>query len=120
MEQQLLSPDHIRLLRLKLSGDAERASSESSEECSQEWVDPLLWSQYMGKAGRMLYTSFSDEELLDILRHAADKLGHAPSQKEIFCVYRAYIRRRFNNWPMALRAAGLKAPKKKRRNHDDQ
>jgi hypothetical protein len=111
MEQQLLTPENISQFRIKLAKDAERARTESSEEYRQEWIDPRLWSQYMGEVGRILYASFSDEELLDILRLAADELGHLPSQKEIFCVYRSYIRRRFNNWPMALRAAGLKAPK---------
>ncbi len=66
----------------------------------------------MGKSGAALYASFTDEELLGMLRTAAAELGHVPSQKEIFCVYRAYIRRRFRNWPGALRAAGLKAPRR--------
>ncbi len=114
MEQQLLSTENIARLRRQLCRDAERARTEISKECRQEWIDPHLWSLYMGKAGRLLYASFSDEELLDILRFAANELGHVPSQKEIFCVYRSYIRRRFTNWPTALRAAGLKAPKVKR------
>lgn len=114
MEQQLFSADHICMLRVQLTADAERSKKGSSEECRQDWIDPLLWSQYTGKAGRRLYDSFTDEELLDILRLAADELGHVPSQREIFCVYRAYIRHRFTNWPTALRAAGLKAPKVKR------
>lgn len=115
MEQQLLSTNHIRLLRLKLTEDAERASSSSDLECRQEWVNPHLWRQYIGEAGRRLYDSFTDEELLDILRLADAELGHAPSQKEIFCVYRSFIRRRFTNWPTALRVAGLKPPKEKQR-----
>lgn len=68
----------------------------------------------MGAEGRRLYDSFTDEVLLDILRQAAAELERAPSQKEIFCVYRSYIRRRFTNWPTALRAAGLKPPKEKK------
>jgi hypothetical protein len=114
MGQQLLCPDDIRLLRLKLMEDAERASSSPDRECRQEWINPSLWRQYMGEAGRRLCDSYTNEELLDILRKAAAELGRAPTQKEVFCVYRSYIRRRFTNWPTALRAAGLKAPKEKK------
>jgi hypothetical protein len=115
MKQQRLCPDNIRLLRHKLEADAKRAKDSGDGAGRQEWGDPGLWSQYMGRGGDQLYASFTDEELLDRLRVAADELGHVPAQKEIFCVYRSYIRRRFTNWPTALRAAGLKAPKKKSR-----
>jgi hypothetical protein len=110
--------DHIRQLRRKLVEDARKASEAGDESCRQEWLDPQLWSQYMGEDGRRLYESYTDEELLDILRKAAAELGRPPTQKEVFCVYRAFIRRRFVNWPAALRAAGLKAPKQKWRNDD--
>lgn len=113
MKQQLFPPEDIRLLRRSLCEDAERARVGSSEQCRMEWVDPHLWSQYMGEAGKRLYASYSDEELLDILRDTANELGHIPSQREIFCVYRSFIRRRFGNWPSALRVAGLKMPKSK-------
>jgi hypothetical protein len=106
--------EHIRQLRLKLAEDACRANVAADADCRQEWVNPNLWRQYMGQDGQGLYNSYTDEELLDILRRAAAELGRAPSQKEVFCVYRSYIRRRFTNWPSALRAAGLKAPKEKR------
>ncbi len=51
--------------------------------------------------------SFSDEELLRVLRDRARELDRAPSQEEIFPVYLYYIRSRFNDWTTALRAAGL-------------
>lgn len=111
-ERQELT-NQIRLLRLQLAEDAQRASELGSEDCRQAWITPQLWSQYMGADGRRLYNSFTDEELLDLLRQAAAKLGRVPSQKDIFCVYRSFIRRRFTNWPTALRAAGLKEPKLK-------
>lgn len=57
--------------------------------------------------GNSLYESFSDRELLDVLRTRAKELGHSPSQKEVFWAYRAYIKRRFGKWPYALKAAGL-------------
>jgi hypothetical protein len=98
---------------MKLVADANRARLAVDEAHRQEWIEPHLWSEYMGEDGRRLYHSFTDEELLNILRLAAEELGHAPSQKEVFCVYRSFIRRRFANWPAALRTAGLKAPKRK-------
>jgi len=104
------------LLRLKLAEDAERASLSIDRECRQEWINPCLWQQYMGEAGGRLCDSFTDEELLDILRKAAAEQGRAHAQKEVFCVCKSYIRRRFTNWPTALRAAGLKATKEKKEN----
>ena len=102
---------HIRQLRLKLEEDARCAGALTDKDLRKEWIDPHLWRQYMGEDGRRLYRSFTDEELLDVLRQIARELGHTPSQKDVFCVYRSYIRRRFTNWPTALRAAGLKLPK---------
>lgn len=57
--------------------------------------------------GRQLYESFSDEELAALLWSAAQRLGHSPAQREVFPVYRAYLKMRFGKWPYALRAAGL-------------
>ena len=81
---------------------------------SHEWLCPELWAQYSGAAGRALYRSFSEEELPDILRRFAEKAGRNPSQGEIFCVYRRYIRERLGSWPKALERAGLRVPKKQR------
>lgn len=57
--------------------------------------------------GKRLYDSFTDQELLDVLRERAEALGHSPAQKEVFWAYRAYIKKRFEKWPYALKAAGL-------------
>lgn len=57
--------------------------------------------------GRQLYESFSNAQLLDLLRENARALGRSPTQKETFWVYRSYLRCRFKNWPTALRMAGL-------------
>lgn len=57
--------------------------------------------------GCQIYESYSDEELLDLLRGIARRLGRSPAQHEVFCVYRCYLRARFKNWPTALRRAGL-------------
>lgn len=97
----------IMALRHQLQCDAEKAKSEGVPEQMQQWIAPRVWSQYMGPAGMKLYQSFSDEELLDIIRQEALHLGRVPAQREVFCVYRDYIRRRFGNWIKALRAAGL-------------
>ena len=61
----------IMALRHQLRCDAEKARSEGGSEQMQQWIAPRVWSQYMGPAGMKLYQSFSDEELLDIIRQEA-------------------------------------------------
>lgn len=104
----------IKKLRAQLHSDAEKAKADPDFAHRQEWVNPQLWSQYMGPRGKLLYQSFSDEELLDIIRQEISVLGRIPAQREVFCVYREYIRRRFGNWVKALQAAGLREPKVKK------
>ncbi len=58
-------------------------------------------------SGRLIYDSFTDEELLYLLRQVAYKLGHSPAQGEILWVFRLYIKHRFKKWPYALKKAGL-------------
>lgn len=36
--------------------------------------------------GKAIYASYSDQELLDVLREAANRIGRAPTQGEIFSV----------------------------------
>lgn len=57
--------------------------------------------------GRKAYTELTDEDLLGVLRDRAAELGHSPSQKEVFWVWREYIKMRFKKWPYALILAGL-------------
>ena len=57
--------------------------------------------------GRKFYEQIEDDILLQILKEKAEKLGHSPSQKEVFWVWRDYIKERFQKWPYALQAAGL-------------
>ena len=57
--------------------------------------------------GAQLYASFSDDELLELLRESARQLGRSPSQWEVHGILRIYLKTRFKNWPGALRAAGL-------------
>ena len=58
--------------------------------------------------GKAIYASYSDQELLDVLREAAIRIGRAPTQGEIFFLYRIYLKARFGTWPAALRAAGMR------------
>lgn len=58
--------------------------------------------------GRAVYNSYSDEDLLSIIHDAASRLGRAPTQNEVFSLYRIYLKARFGTWPAALRAAGMR------------
>lgn len=58
-------------------------------------------------SGKKFYKSLSDEQLLKVIKDIAQEIGHPPSQKEVFWVWREYIKLRFKKWPYALDAAGL-------------
>ena len=58
--------------------------------------------------GAELCAAFTNEELLDLLRITARRLGHSPAQGECHWLLRQYLRSRFRNWPGALRAAGMR------------
>lgn len=108
-----MRPGEISQLKQTLSQEAAEAAERPE---SAVWLEPEQWSAYMGKQVHgELSAAFSNEELLSILREAADRLGRNPSKKEVFCVYRVFLIERFGNWPRALIAAGLKAPRKERR-----
>lgn len=57
--------------------------------------------------GRKFYEKIEDKDLLRILKEKAEEFGRSPSQKEIFWIWRDYIKERFQKWPYALQAAGL-------------
>lgn len=57
--------------------------------------------------GQQFYNQLEDKILLDFLKEKAAKINHSPSQKEVFWVWRDYIKERFRKWPYALEAAGL-------------
>lgn len=57
--------------------------------------------------GKQLYKSLTDKQLLHVITDIANEIGHSPSQKEVFWVWREYIKLRFKKWPYALTAAGL-------------
>lgn len=91
------------------------ALSAKKNKCSPAWLDATQWDHYTVREIRApLYHSFSDEELLDMIRREAEELGRLPCKKDIFCVYREFIIWRFKNWPSALEAAGLRASRAER------
>lgn len=57
--------------------------------------------------GISFYEQLSDEILLGVIKKKSEELGYSPGQKEIFWVWRSYIKQRFRKWPYALVAAGL-------------
>lgn len=103
--------DPVLEQRRQLEQDAAWAEEERLDCCLAEWTDIRLWQEYTGPKGKALYSSYTDQELLEIIRSLAERLGRTPYQCEIFCVYRHYIRQRFGNWPKAMEAAGLRTPK---------
>ena len=90
---------------------AEKATTESTlEECSDAIMSICKASSPVGKG---IYESFSDDELKEILVEFHANNDRCPAQKEIYFIYRYYIRLRFGNWPWALQAAELKEKKRK-------
>lgn len=95
-----------------LAADAERAKSDRA---APAWLEAKEWAYYTDQNIRVpLYRSFTDEELLDILRWEAEAVAGIPTKKDLFCVYREFIVLRFKNWPKALEAAGLRASRAER------
>lgn len=103
----------VKELKKALAMDAAVAAEFPA---SLAWLEPEEWKNYMASGVRSpLYRSFTDRELTAVLTEAANRLGHVPSKKEVFCVYRVFLIQRFGNWPKALIAAGLKLPKADRK-----
>ncbi len=100
-----LTQNEIKQKRLWLKEMASGCKSGSSREKAPQSVKRSF--DFSSPVGAQIYASFSDQELLDILHRCGKRLGYSPSQKEVFWIYRAYIRQRFGNWPKALRQAGL-------------
>ena len=88
---------------------AEKAKADGTlEECSASVMDTCKISS---PVGRSIYESFSDDELKEILIKFHTNNGRCPAQKEIYLIYKHYIRLRFGNWPRALQAVGLREKK---------
>lgn len=103
-----LAAEQLKTYRSRIAEKASHAY-RSGDKNAVSWCDGILWKEYSADSGigRQIYASFSDEELLDLLREVARRLGRKPTQKEVYCVYRSYLRKRFGNWPQALQRAGL-------------
>ena len=103
-----VAAEKIKIYRSRIEEEASRAY-RSDDPGAVSWCDSDLWKEYDPDSdiGRQIYLSYTDEELLELLRSAARRLGRSPTQKDIYCVYRSYMRKRFGNWPKALQRAGL-------------
>ena len=105
--------DVILAKKVQLARDA--AQWEEQQD-APEWLDTAACIRIsIAGHGRGLYRSHSDKELKDVLHAAAGRLGRLPNKRDVFCVYRFFIIRRYGNWPRSLVAAGLKAPRRQRR-----
>ncbi len=87
---------------------------EFSDRCNEntEYAnskETKIWRAFSleSKTGERFYRSLTDEDLLDVLRRYAQRLGRSPAQREVYWVWRTYIKKRFGKWPYALSAAGL-------------
>nr|WP_315020823.1 hypothetical protein [uncultured Aminipila sp.] len=84
-----------------------RSGNLEYDECIKNAEQIYEFSQINSGKGKVVYSNFSDEDLCQILKVKAKELGYVPAQKEVYWLYRIYIKRRFGNWPKALIAAGL-------------
>lgn len=87
----------------------EIAKTCTDTEYGKEDLQGELYEKYSleTERGQAFYESLDDEVLLQVLRDKAEEFGRSPSQKEIFWVWREYIKKRFQKWPYALKTAGL-------------
>lgn len=106
-DRKRMKPETTKEDKLKKLREAAAEAGEM-EEGREEGSD--LYRMYSPDTpeGKNFYESLTDAQLLGILRDRAKELDHSPSQKEMFWVYREYLRKRFRRWPYALEAAGLK------------
>lgn len=104
-DEKLDEKDELKLKEILLTTivNNEDKGFQKDNHNSQIWKNYAISSP----RGHMIYESFTDEELLHYIRCEAERLDHAPAQKEMFWVMRDYIKRRFKRWPYAMKAAGL-------------
>ena len=107
----MLTGAELEQYKKQLKQLAEKAATDKTlEDFSSPELEPF---KLASPVGRCLYESFSEEELKGILIEFHSANNRNPTQKDIFIIYKQYIRARFGNWPWALQAAGLKEKKKK-------
>lgn len=107
MENRKLSSEHINQLIKKLEETALHCS-DTDQGCEDTSSEIYRIYSLETESGKQIYQRLEDRYLLNILQTQAKYLGHSPAQKEIFWVWRSYIKKRFVRWPYALEAAGLK------------
>ena len=56
--------------------------------------------------GRQVYNSYSDDELLSVLRTAGEKYQRVPRKSDVHCFYVSYLKLRFGDWNTALEKSG--------------
>lgn len=106
MQQEKLAERYIREFKYIVKEGIKKGNLEFDEtDKNANYI--MGFSQINQGKGKLVYQSFSDEELCEILKNLTREKGHVPAQKELHWLYRVYIKRRFGNWPKALLAAGL-------------
>lgn len=100
-----LTPQEAEQYRNLIQKWAQQAPPEYAGNGEKHPYASLTLSSGLGRA---VYASYSDEDLLAVLHDAASRLGRAPTQDEVFSLYRIYLKARFGTWPGALRAAGMR------------
>lgn len=110
LKQNMDFSKEMRLLRIKLDFLAEKGYKQGKLEYDPASAHARVVKELgdtNSRRGKRLYQSFTDQELCKILVDRMMQLGHVPAQKEVFWVYRFYIKKRFKTWPAALSEAGL-------------
>ena len=106
MREEKLSEKQLKELLEQLNNLAVQSTDTNMYYEDRE---SYAW-KYLSKSsitGKQLYESLSDDDMLKVICDMAKRLNHAPSQKEMFWIWREYIKQRFNKWPYALKAANL-------------
>ena len=71
--------------------------------------DTGTWNNFDPRTprGRQIYNTYTDDELLTVVRRTAGRLGRPPGSTEVYCIYVRYLRYRFGTWPEIIKASGL-------------
>lgn len=103
MEPMQPGLEHARMALRKMDEEARSMGGEPGR-CERE-----VWSRFSPDSvqGKQIYESFSDEELLKLLRERYEQTGRIPKRSETCYVHWQYIKRRFGSWTQALQKAGL-------------
>ena len=84
-----LTPQEAEQYRNLIQKWAQQAPPEYADNGEKHPYTSLTLSSGLGRA---VYASYSDEDLLAVLHDAASRLGRAPTQDEVFSLYRIYLK----------------------------